>query len=161
MPLIKCPALHLAKVPVGLHLHHDHQAMKERLPWQEARELWAEDCEPREPEDKGTSGLPICPASAMLPPHSPHNSSGLATLPHCSRPGESPSSDGMMRFVQNHAGANSCVSGSPGVPRSRCWTHGCLQNHVCSGSKAESGFLPAGRPGTVGIPSWRPSICRA
>lgn len=87
----KVPALHLAKVPVGLHLHHDHHATKERLPWQEARELWAEDCEPREPEEKGTSGLPICPASALLPPHSPHNSTGLATLPHCSRPGESPS----------------------------------------------------------------------
>lgn len=75
---------------MGLYFHHDHHATKERLPWQGARELWAEDCEPREPEEKVTSGLPICPASALLPPHSPHTSTGLAALPYCSQPDGSP-----------------------------------------------------------------------
>ena len=71
LPLTKCPAPHLAKVAVGLHLHHDHHATKEGLHWQGAREPWAEDCEPREPEEKMTLGLPVCPASALLPPYSP------------------------------------------------------------------------------------------
>lgn len=64
-----------------MYFHHDHHATKERLPWQGARELWAEDCEPREPEEKVTSGLPICPASVLLPPHSPHTSTAWLHSP--------------------------------------------------------------------------------
>lgn len=144
-----------------MHLHHDHHATKEGLPWQGAREPWAEDCEPREPEEKVTLGLPVCPASALLPPHSPHGPGRTPPLlPTRRAPLPVHAPDGMLRFVRNHTGANSCVSASPGVPRSWCRTHGCLHNHVCSGSKAEPGFLPAGSPGTVGIPSWRSSICR-